>query len=579
MTSDTTINMLDALERGQVLDNVLEETDLDAILSAAPPAKGYVALQFDNYVDFGLYFHPALASGEVSLYVWQLEAADIICDARYTKANALRYLLCAANGSGKDAYCIALFAVWFAACKVRSRCIITSASHQQLTAQTEAYIRSLCYAVNDKLGGKFFLVKKQHIVCTLTGSEIKLFATDDPGKAEGYHPFPDFPSGCVAIVINEAKTVGDTIYAALTRCTYTHFVCVSSPGQTAGFFYANSKTAVCHPDAPVPGRWYFRRVSAFDCPHISAEKVTAMRNDHGENSPLYRSSILAEFTSIDQTVVITIELVRSRLLLPPAHGYNIRKEVGNVRAGADFAAGGDECVSYVVRGSQPLGCLTFVMRNNVEAARALVTFWESFRHAGLTAPFVFGDDGGLGRVVIDILEASGWPINRVLNQSAPIWKLEYGNRGAELWFMLARLLETNLLVLPPDDARLHTQLSNRFYRQGRVNGKLVLESKAEARLHGHGSPDRADAYALAYCGVTPEDFDGYAYTDVSTPQEPVPKGLSIADFLAAQREAKYGRLHTDLLPEGEPDLNKSRLSISGLDRILHSHKHGSIIDI
>lgn len=565
----------------------LSESDFEELVNSYNPSQKYIPLEFANSIEFGLYFHPALnsevAESQISLHQWQIEEGLRFSAPGHSKYNPIKLIICAANGSGKDAYMIALGVVWFAACKIRSRAIITSSSHSQLSAQTEAYIRIIAQSVNDKLGGKVFVIKKQHLFCSLTGSEIKLFATDEPGKAEGYHPFPDYPLGELLLVINEAKSVPDSIYEAFCRCTYSHFLLISSPGQTNGFFYRNSLQAVQYPGAPVPNQWYFRRVSAFDCPHITRSKIEGMRNELGENSPIYRSSILAEFTSLDCQVVISQELVLDRILRPPVVQYKLRKEVGQTRAGADFAAGGDECVSYVVQNGETLGKISFVLRNQVEAAKHLVAFWNRFKHShGLSPNFVFGDDGGVGRGTIDILNESGWPINRVLNQSAPIWRLEYGNRGAELWFMLARLLECNLLSLPQDDKKLHTQLSNRYYRQGKVNGKLVLEAKAEARANGHGSPDRADAYALAYCGVSPEDFEGFSFSNVhdATQDPAVVRGIGIQEFASwYNHNVRYGEVRRDLgmpVESQEPVVTRPK---NPFDLAWSPAKRGSIIDI
>lgn len=531
-----------------LLNPLVEEADIDELL-AHPPAK-YLPLEFESPSEFGAYFHAAIESGDVKLYDWQLWASELLSRPGWSKQDALRLLISAANGSGKDAYVIALAAVWLTACNIRSRCIITSASHSQLSSQTEAYIRNLCFAVNDKLATKVFVVKKQHIYCNLTGSEIKLFATDDPGKAEGYHPFPDYPNGKLMLVVNEAKSVGNEIFTALCRCTYTHFLLISSPGKTSGFFYHNALAATDYNKPALPGGWVYRRVTAFDCPHISTQKIEALKREYGENSPLYRSSILAEFTSLDETVVVQQELIRTRLSSPPPI-REFKKELGApVRAGADFGAGGDESVSYVIQGNRVLGRLNYSTKDQVQSANHLANFWNSFKSQGLKPENIHGDDGGIGRGTMDILARLGWPINRVLNQSAPAFRLNYGNRGAELWFMLARLLEEDVLILPSDDPLLHTQLANRYYKKLDAQGRVLLESKAEAKRKGHGSPDRADAYCLAYTGVTPEDFDGWLGVG-TLPVVVTPKGVDSTNL--AEWYKKTYTFARGNQQEGEPE--------------------------
>jgi hypothetical protein len=97
-------------------------------------------------------------------------------------------------------------------------------------------------------------------------------------------------------------------------------------------------------------------------------------------------------------------------------------------------------------------------------------------------------------------------VNRILNQTRALNTQRYANRGAELWFTIKRLVEERLILLPKDDTTLRNQLTNRYFSQSNTNGKILLESKQEARAKGRPSPDRADAVALAFTGLTIHDF-------------------------------------------------------------------------
>src|SRR5262249_46395599 len=127
----------------------------------------------------------------------------------------LQKILAAANGSGKDMIYIAAIAVWYVMTGARNRVIITSSSFDQVKFQTEPSILELINQVNSKFGKVFKSVQFHHIIPEL-GSEIKLFATDDPGHAEGYHAWS---GGGVCRIVNEAKTVSEEIFAAMDRWT------------------------------------------------------------------------------------------------------------------------------------------------------------------------------------------------------------------------------------------------------------------------------------------------------------------------------------------------------------------------
>ncbi len=158
---------------------------------------------------------------------------------------------------------------------------------------------------------------------------------------------------------------------------------------------------------------------------------------------------------------------------------------------------GDETVIDYWRGNKELVRDVFrnqdatVLADNIE--KSLIS-----RKIAKDNKYIFADDGGVGRAVIDILRRKGWIINRVLNQSAPKNKKQFRNRGAELWSKFNRLVETGIII-PLDDDKFYSQLSSRKYKES-VAGidKLCLQAKKEMIAEGLPSPDRADAAILAF---------------------------------------------------------------------------------
>jgi hypothetical protein len=201
--------------------------------SKAPSKKRYIAHQIDTPADLLLAHRP-----DLQLYKWQAETlfqlagyTDIndldLPKTRPTDKMPLYYNLVAANGSGKDQVVISAFAVWFCLSKVRSRCVITSSSYEQLKDQTYKYIKNICEEINVSYGRKVFEIVEFLITCNDTGSEIKCFVTDDPGKAEGRHPF-DEAGAEMAVIINEAKSITDEMFQAFSRFTgYNYWLEIS----------------------------------------------------------------------------------------------------------------------------------------------------------------------------------------------------------------------------------------------------------------------------------------------------------------------------------------------------------------
>lgn len=477
-------------------------------------------------------------NGKVTeLHPWQLEQLDELCAANPTQYEPYRLALCAANGSGKDKFVIAPFVVWFALTKVRALCVITSSSGVQLTAQTENYIASLCHSINNALGEKIFKITRRFIKCLKSGSEIRLFATDEAGRAEGYHPLDT--NSEMLIIVNEAKTVHPDIFGALSRCTgYNYWLNVSTPGEPYGDFY-DSFTR--WPEKY--GKQAGRRVTAYDCPHLGANHIEEVAAKYGKNSAIFRSQILALFTQIGGLCVISqdflntcIELSKKQITKPAIFG---KKKIG-----VDLAAGRDECSFYCIQGNQVIDKEYFVERDTTETEHRLEKFLVkhgaiadiTFKKNGDVE--IYADDGGLGHAVIDRLVKKGYNITRVLNQSRALDHKQFGNRGAEMWFNVARLVEEKILYLPlnqvgdNDDKKLYEQLTFRHYKKTEAQGRITLESKEEARANGHVSPDRADALVLAFSGT---NFDELA-EEVKKLQPAKPaRGMDAEELLAYYR--------------------------------------------
>jgi hypothetical protein len=105
-------------------DSFFQQEEIEELLYSS--GQDHQPLQFSDAVDLILTFDPILNSGQRKLHKWQVEDLMLLSDDCYTPAVPLEYQLCAANGSGKDAYIIAPFSIFRAACKVRNRIVATS---------------------------------------------------------------------------------------------------------------------------------------------------------------------------------------------------------------------------------------------------------------------------------------------------------------------------------------------------------------------------------------------------------------------------------------------------------------------
>lgn len=402
--------------------------------------------------------------GLEDIYDWQCR---VLADMVQPGAVALR----AANGSGKTQRIAAPFALWHATAFPRSTVVVTAGVWRQVKDQFFASVQRWS---NRFIGWK---INEADIVSP-DHSRIIGFATDDPGKFEGWHGTPKEP---LLMIVDEAKSVKDTIFEAIDRCQPQRLLLMSSPGGMEGEFYRAFTSRAA----------FYRRhvVKADECPHISREWIENQIAKWGIDHPLIRSMIFAEFSDSDASYIVRLSVLDNCLQNPPVRLKDVRK-----RAFCDFAAGGDENVLAVADGN----LVSMICWRDADTMRTMGRFIAEFTKAGLSAGDIYGDEGGLGKVICDALRDGGWAINRVNNGGTPN-EDSYADRGSEIWCEGARAIEKCEYILP-DDAELRGQLTSRKHVYN-SRGKLKAEPKPDMKKRGLPSPDRADAVlGVMVCG-------------------------------------------------------------------------------
>lgn len=390
------------------------------------------------------------------LYPWEIEAMAALN--RRGSSLALK----AANGSGKTSHVAALLAIWHAVAYPNSLTLVTAGVYRQIKEQFFPAIRHYQHLFP---GWKFLETE----IITPTGSRIIGFSTDNAGYFEGWH------NPNLLIICDEAKSIPDEIFEAIERCQPTRLLLVSSPGQRKGKFYR----------AFTSERRFFQQmtVTAFDCPHISEDWIREQIEKYGEESPLVRSMIYAEYTDDDsEQSIISLTNLEACLNTPPV------PEDGSVHAFCDFAAGGDENVLAVKRGNQVSIVKAWRDRDTMSACGEFIRL---FKQEGLSASQISGDASGLGIPILDRLKELGWKLNRIRNEKPAKDSEAYANTGTEIWFQGAQRIKSGNVILP-NDKLLHEQLiSRRFTLNSR--GQVQAEPKPKMAARGLQSPDRADA--------------------------------------------------------------------------------------
>jgi len=405
----------------------------------------------------------------INLYDWQRKVL------RDLEPRDCRVALRAANGSGKTSTVISAILIWHALVYPRSIAVTTAGVFRQVESQLWPSLRNHIA----KLGGAWEVTSGEIRYLHPNGNTSRIigYSATDPGRAEGWHA-EDHEYHPLLMVVDEAKTVADPLFEAISRCQPTRLLIASSPGGTSGAFYrAFTKEA---------NMWQKHAVTAFDCPHITQTQIDEVVQRYGEKHPLTRSMIYGEFVDIGlESLVINLTQLQNCHNTPPRFRPGVRI------AGVDFAAGGDQNVICISDGNKILPMIAWREKDTMAAVGRFIV---EFKKAGLEANNIYADASGMGMVMCDALAESGWVVNRVNFGATAYDNNAYTNRSAEMWYGMAKKIEDAEIILPEDED-LTAQLTCRRTITN-SKGKLGVESKDSMRARGIASPDRADALAL-----------------------------------------------------------------------------------
>jgi hypothetical protein len=409
----------------------------------------------------------------IKLYDWQRAVL------RDLAKEQSRVALRAANGSGKTSTVIASILLWHCFCFKRSISVTTAGVFRQVESQLWPSLRN--YVA--RLGGGWDVTSGEIRYTDPQGDTSRIigYSATDPGRAEGWHA-EDHTKHPLLMVVDEAKSVADPLFEAISRCQPTRLLIASSPGGTSGAFYrAFTKEA---------NMWKTHAVAAKDCPHIPQIQIDEVIQRYGEKHPLTRSMIYGEFVDIGaESLVISLTQIQNCQNSPP--DYKPAERV----AGVDFAAGGDCNVLCVRDGNKVLPMVAWRERDTMSAVGRFIV---EFKKAGLKPENIYADASGLGMVMCDALAEAGWDVNRVNFGSTPYDPDAYTNRAAEMWYGMSKKIEACEIILPEDDDLIAQLTCRRTTTNSK--GKLGVESKDSMRSRGIASPDRADALALCLDG-------------------------------------------------------------------------------
>jgi len=442
------------------------------------------------------------------LYPWQ----EKILRAMSPRGSRVAVRTC--NEAGKTSTLVLALCLWHMETFSGSLTVTTSGSYRQIKDQLFPHLQN--WGGRLGAGWEFGDCWGRH---NGTGSRLVSFSTDNPGKAEGWHEPPrlagailgrDNPllgfgvtgeqwvemasradKSSLMLIMDEAKTPPLSLYEAFERCHATRWINLSSPGPSFGPFYdCFTKHA---------SRWQTFRVQAMDCPHLwddPAKRADLENQIQSLRPELVQSMIYGEFMPASAGMVFDMQRVALAM-----SGQPVRWGEGKYKKAAlDISAGGDEQVLAVCDGNE-----AWIEWAGFEADdhRLVSLVIERLKRCGVPAEDCLADDGGLGTVVINQFDRSGYPLRRFDFGGEPRDKALYRNARAEAYFTLADRLRMGHVRLPDDDL-LREELAFARYDVGSSPLKLVPKHKLPH------SPNRSDVIAMIFWELPEVMGDGVA---------------------------------------------------------------------
>lgn len=252
-------------------------------------------------------------------------------------------------------------------------------------------------------------------------------------------------------------------------------------------------------------RYILTKVDSRTVAITNKERIQQWLEDYGENSDFFKVRVRGEFPSAGSAQFIPTDMVEA------AMGRELVEDrTAEVRIGVDVARfGDDDSVIYPRVGNDARswapspgdGCYNGL--DTVALVGKVIEKVRFFTNLGfaLNRIHIFVDGGGIGGAVVDQLRALGYAVIEVQFGSKPIDTNTYRFKSDELWGRGRDSIKTRL-ILPtlqsPVGSLLKEQLTQREFGYTLLGNKIHLETKADMKSRGAGSPDIADALFVTY---------------------------------------------------------------------------------
>lgn len=420
---------------------------------------------------------------------------DILMDLAQNKMVSVR----SGQGIGKTAL-ESWACVWFLTCRPNPRVVATAPTRQQLNDVLWAEIAKW---LESSLMKRFLKWTKTKIY--MIGHEERWFATartaTKPENMQGFHE--DY----MLFIVDEASGVADPIMEAILGTlsgSENKLLLCGNPTRTSGTFYDSH-----HKDRV---DYKTHKISSRDSKRADKTNIKMLERKYGKDSDVVRVRVDGEFPKSEPDVFIPLEFAEAaamREVYPIDEDTDepIIPETPEFHIGADIARfGNDETVIVPRIGNLVPEIHRYTKQDTMTTAGRIIRHAKDYMAKyDKSHCFIKIDDDGVGGGVTDAVrelvrvERLPFTVVDCHNGGKADDSDHYDNWGTEAWATVKELLQDGDVQIPNDED-LIGQLTTRKYSVT-PKGKIRLESKDDMKKRGLRSPDRADAFVLAFAPV------------------------------------------------------------------------------
>lgn len=385
-----------------------------------------------------------------------------------------------ANAVGKD-WMVGRIICWWQSTRYPAKTIITGPTARQVADIVWREARGAYYASSVPLGGRMLPTESRWEV---SDEHFALgFSTDKAWNLTGFH------SPNLLVVVTEAHNFNDNNLVSLKRLFPNRLLMTGNPFSDSGEFF----------DSHHDKRHLYNAISisAYDTPNVrngdealpgvvNRRDIEKMAADWGEDSPLFKATVLSEFAQTVDGLIPLAWLMRAKDI------DEEQAESSQLDVGIDVAGPGeDETVLTIRAGSTIISQEGwFVPDPRGPVVAALMPHRERLRSINV-------DSAGIGwNFYLHLCDVFGAHLCNPINVGEASNDSElYRNLKAELyWGLRQRFGDEDVHSLPADAIG---QLAGLRYKHN-SRGQVEIESKDEARKRGVKSPDKAESIMLAF---------------------------------------------------------------------------------